>query len=179
VLAASRTVAKSPSLLPVSELAGDTAWSWGDGGGVSISTAWQCCPSGTAMDWPSRAGQRAGQSPLRERASPPPGDPGAGRAARRSGPGPRGHGPPSPLRIPGPVGPAVRSTRRASRGTLRSPTSSPTRQPDAHGLRLAAPSRHCAAGRCAAAGVVTWRPRGPAGDCVLTAGSTPAVVTVT
>jgi hypothetical protein len=45
-----------------------------------------CCPSGTAMGWPSRAGQRAGQSPLRERASPPPGYPGARPAAPDLGP---------------------------------------------------------------------------------------------
>ncbi len=34
------------------------------------------------------------------------------------------------------------------------------------------------AGRCAAAGVVTWRPRGPAGDRIMTAGSTPAAIMV-
>ena len=70
---------------------------------------------------------------------------------------------------PGPAGPA-RPRRSASRApwaraglfksggrrglrSLLAPTSSPTRQPDTHGLRLAAPRRHCA-GRSA-------RPRGP------------------
>ena len=52
----------------------------GPGGGVGGLVL--CCPFGTAMGWPSRAGPRAGLSPLRERAAPPPGR--SRRAARRT-----------------------------------------------------------------------------------------------
>ena len=164
----------------------------------------QCCPPGTAMGWPSRAGQRAGQiSAPRARLAA------AGlsrRAARRSGPGPRGPGPPSPLRVPGPAGPgrALQVGRTSPRPGPRGPGPGSSSRADVAGsgrswprlalrhgsrtLTVCGSPRHVAiapggvrgpAGRCAAAGVVTWRPRGPAGDRVLTAGSTPAVVTAT
>ena len=155
------------------------------------------------MGWPSRAGQRAGQSPLRERASPPPGDHGARPAAPDPGPAgpvrPRRSASRAPWARPG----LFKSSGRHGLRSLRAPTSSPSRADVAgsgrswprlalrHGSRtltVCGSPRHVAiapggvrgpAGRCAAAGVVTWRPRGPAGDRVLTAGSTPAVVTVT
>ncbi len=128
-----------------------------------------CRPYCTAMGWPSRAGPRAGPSPLRERAPPPPppGDPCARPAVSKPGPA-------------GPVRPR-RSTSRASwaraglfgscgrRGlqTHRARTSPPSQQPDRPGLGS---PRHVAdspggargpSGRCAA---VTWRCSGPASD---------------
>ena len=177
----------------------------GPGGGVGGLVL--CCPFGTAMGWPSRAGPRAGLSPLRERAAPPPGVPGARPAAPR--PGPRGPGPDLQVKwtprapvAPGP-GRVFKSSGRRGLRSLRArtsspsrvdvvdadasgPTSSPSRQPDAEPMLLVrgsprhtdvAPTERGPAGRCAAAGGVTWRPRGPAGDRVLTVGSTPGVVT--
>ncbi len=74
-------------------------------------------------------------------------------------PGPRGPGPGSSSRadVAGSgrswARLALQSSGRRGLQTLRSPTSSPTRQPDAHGLLLAAPRRHCARR--------SVRPRGP------------------
>jgi hypothetical protein len=95
--------------------------------------------------------------------------------ARRSGPGPIGPGPPSPLHVPGLVGPAPPG-----------PVTWTSRPPDAPGSdklsesaaepsrsRLTAPRRCLTggardpSGRCAAAGVVTWRRSGPEGGAVL------------
>jgi hypothetical protein len=162
-----------------------------------------CCPSGTAMGWPSWAGPRAGISPLRERASPPPGDPGARPAASDPGLAGPARQRRSASRAPWARAGFFKSSGRRWLRSLLTPTSSPSRADVAgsgrsgprlalrHGSRtltVCGSPHHVAiapggvrgpAGRCAAAGVVTWRPRGPVEDCVCTTGSTPAVVTVT
>ena len=178
----------------------------GPGGGVRGFVL--CCPFGTAMGWPSRAGPRAGLSPLRERAAPPPGR--SRRAARctasraswaRAGSssqvdvtGPGGAGPGPGLQVkrtsraPVAPGPDQLSESSGCRGRRRfGPDelsfTAAGRGADALGPRLAAPHGRRAdgargpAGRCAAGSGVTWRPRGPAGDRVLTVGSTPGAVT--
>ena len=113
----------------------------------------QCCPSGTAMGWPSRAGQRAGQISAPRARLAAAGNPGARPAAPDPGPA----GPARPRRsasqAPWARAGLFKSGGRRGLRSLLAPTSSPTRQPDTHGLRLAAPRRHCA-GRSA-------RPRGP------------------
>ncbi len=82
---------------------GATAGSWGDRGGVSIRSVLSL-RTAPVLQWVGLLGPASGPANLR-------------RGARRSGPGPRGPGPPSPLRIPGPMGPAralqVERTSRA------------------------------------------------------------------
>jgi hypothetical protein len=106
--------------------------------------------------------------PLRTRA------PRARPALAAPRPGPRGPGPGSSSRAD-----VAGSGRSWPRLALRHGSRTLTVCDSPRQVTIAPGGVRGPAGRCAAAGVVTWRPRGPAGDRVLTAGSTPAVVTVT
>jgi hypothetical protein len=113
-----------------------------------------------------RPNLRSASAPRRRRVIPARGPPLRTRAPRARPalaaprPGPRGPGPGSSSRAdvsasraPWARAGLFKSGGRRGLRSLLAPTSSPTRQPDTHGLRLAAPRRHCA-GRSA-------RPRGP------------------